>query len=142
MDPLSALSLASSVIQFVDFTSKLISDSFEVCSSISGTTSETADLSTIITDLGIVTRRLSVHSGKPGSDDEIALSDLVSKCRRLSDDLLKVLNKLKSKNPQSKWESVRVIWASMQKREQVASMEKRVNSYRNEILLRINAMMR
>jgi hypothetical protein len=142
MDPLTALGLAGNVVQFVDFTSKLISGAYEVYSSSTGTTAETADLSTVIEDLEVVTRRLTPTLNKPRTDDEIALSNLVSKCQKLSGDLLKVLNKLKSKNPHSKWESVRVTWAAIRKKEHLASIEKRVYNYRNEILLRISIMMR
>jgi hypothetical protein len=142
MDPLTALGLAGNVVQFVDFSSKLLCGAYEVYSSTSGATAETADLDTVIKDLQAVTRRLSPPSSKPRTDDEIALSSLVSNCRKLSEDIQKVLNKLQSKNPHQKWASLRVAWSSMRKREKLVSLETRLNRYRSEILVRISIMIR
>jgi hypothetical protein len=142
MDPLTALGLAGNVVQFVDFSSKLLCGAYEVYSSTSGATAETADLGVAIKDLQAVTRRLSPPSCKPRTDDEIALFGLVSNCRKLSDEILKVLNKLQSKNPHQKWASLRVAWTSMRKKEQLVSMETRLNRYRSEILVRISIMMK
>lgn len=142
MDPLTALGLASNVVQFVDFSSKLLCGAYEVYSSASGAKAETADLGTVINDLQAVTRRLSPPSTQPRTDDEIALSALVSNCRKLSDDILKVLKKLQSKNPHQKWASLRVAWTSMRKKEKLASLETRLNRYRSEILIRISIMMK
>jgi hypothetical protein len=142
MDPLTALGLAGNVIQLVDFSSKLLCGAYEVYSSTSGATAETADLDTVIKDLQAVTRRLSPPSSKPRTDDEIALSSLVSNCRKLSEDIQKVLNKLQSKNPHQKWASLRVAWSSMRKREKLVSLETRLNRYRSEILVRISIMIK
>ena len=139
MDPLTALGLAGNIVQFVDFSSKLLCGAYEVYSSTSGAT---ADLDTVIKDLQAATRRLSPPSSKPRTDDEIALSSLVSNCRKLSEDIQKVLDKLQSKNPHQKWASLRVAWSSMRKREKLVSLETRLNRYRSEILVRISIMMK
>lgn len=44
LDPFSALSLASSIVQFVDFSSKLFSASFKIGSSATGVSRETEQI--------------------------------------------------------------------------------------------------
>jgi hypothetical protein len=51
MDPISALSVAAAVIQFVDFGKHLLSASYEIYRSPSGETANEVDLSTIAKDL-------------------------------------------------------------------------------------------
>lgn len=44
MDPLSALSLAACIAQFIDFGLRLVSDAYEIGKSATGTTKRTDDL--------------------------------------------------------------------------------------------------
>ncbi len=51
LDPLTALSIASSIVQFVDYGSKLLSKSYELYESADGTTIGNAELEVIAKDL-------------------------------------------------------------------------------------------
>jgi hypothetical protein len=59
MDPFTAVGLAGNIIQFLDFTSKLIDTGLEV--SRSGGTAENHELQNIATDFEILSRKLSNH---------------------------------------------------------------------------------
>lgn len=56
LDPLAALSLAASIVQFVDFSSKILSDSYEIYKS--GSTSHHEGIKSITTDLTTLVRRI------------------------------------------------------------------------------------
>jgi hypothetical protein len=51
MDPVSALGVAASVVQFVEFTSSLICSTYEIYQSASGCSAASVDLETITTGL-------------------------------------------------------------------------------------------
>ncbi|KAI1170219.1 hypothetical protein F4777DRAFT_570115 [Nemania sp. FL0916] len=140
MDPLTAIGLASNIIAFVDFASKLIYGAHEVYSSNTGRVGEYDDLAQVIGDVESITRRLGYGNGAP-TDDDIAIRKLAANCRDLSDDLIKALNKLRSKKAKSGSESFRVAWRSMREKGGIKSLEERVNLYRRQILDRIIIMM-
>ncbi|KAH7409648.1 hypothetical protein BKA64DRAFT_720887 [Cadophora sp. MPI-SDFR-AT-0126] len=58
MDPLAALSLASNIIQLVEFGSKIVSTSQKLKASASGALSETIDLEVVTKDLSNISIRL------------------------------------------------------------------------------------
>lgn len=140
MDPVSVIGFAASIITFIDFSSSLMRGFYEIYNSASGVTTENAHLSTILTDLREVTDGLHSDpsiSSKYGTQ----LSKLARNCIELSRDLMKILENLRVKEKNSKWQAVKVTWASMRKEKAVASIEKRLADYRSEIILRLNVML-
>ena len=141
MDPVRAISFASSILTFIDFSWNLITGAREVYKSTAGTTSENAHISTVIDDLQDITEALTADvEGK--TKHEKGLCKLADNCQDLSQDLSKILEKLKVTEKNSKWQSLKVKWASMRKEKEVASIEKRLDTYRAQILIRLNFMLR
>jgi hypothetical protein len=64
IDPMSALSIAAGVVQFVDFGKNLLSASYEIYRSPSGETSEEVELSTIAKDLTALITQIKDRAGK------------------------------------------------------------------------------
>ncbi|KAF7935388.1 uncharacterized protein EAE97_008295 [Botrytis byssoidea] len=95
LDPLSALSLAATIVQFVDYGSKVISDATELHHSSEGALANNLELSTIIPDLSSISNALSLRSSGQGmhsyTKDELALNGLASQCKELSDKLFMTL---------------------------------------------------
>ncbi|KAF2228710.1 hypothetical protein EV356DRAFT_537856 [Viridothelium virens] len=141
MDPLSAMGVAGNIIAFVEFTSKLVSKAYEIYLSTARMTDEHADLANVIEDVHAVTRRLGSSAGPAVTDDEAALINLVNKCRKLSEDLIRALERLQTKKPMSKSESFHVAWRAMREKGNLESLEKRIGRYRRQILDRIVVMM-
>ncbi|KKA22490.1 hypothetical protein T310_3488 [Rasamsonia emersonii CBS 393.64] len=122
---------------FIDFSWKVITGAYEVYKSPNGTTSENACISTILADLQEATEGLiSDVEGK--TKHKKALIVLADNCHDLSQDFSKILEKLKATEKNSKWQSLKVKLASMRKEKEIASIEKRLDSYRSQILLRVN----
>ncbi|KPM46174.1 hypothetical protein AK830_g275 [Neonectria ditissima] len=62
MDPLSALSIAASLVQFIDFSSRLLIHTREIYHSAKGQTEETVELSTVASDLSELSRNIKAQS--------------------------------------------------------------------------------
>ncbi|KAF8850252.1 hypothetical protein BDZ45DRAFT_197585 [Acephala macrosclerotiorum] len=100
LDPLTALSVASSVVQFVDFGIKLVSDGVELYEKGRlGNNDEleliTKDLTRLTEDIATSTQSEQTHSGKPPSKDEYALRELATSCKETGEQLLDLLESLK-----------------------------------------------
>jgi hypothetical protein len=65
MDPLSALSLAGTIIQFADFGSKLLSESLQLYKSSRGTLDANEQLELVTADLQSVIAKLRRHPTSP-----------------------------------------------------------------------------
>ena len=151
MDPLSALSVAGTIVQFIDFGSKLLSRASEVYNSASGLTAESADLLAVTKDLKSATALWS--ASKPQEDnngeeeyeedeDEKALRELSVRFQASSNDMQLLLGKLKTKSQRTMRDSLRVAWGSLRSRNDVESLQRRLDSYRSQIILRISKMMK
>ncbi|RDW60295.1 hypothetical protein BP5796_11901 [Coleophoma crateriformis] len=114
MDALTALSVASSVIQFVDFGSKLLSNTRKLYKSARGVLTENVDVEIITHDLSNLTlglrrklpqnRRLGTvgSDANPASEDDEALDVLCARCVEIAEELIKRLSNLKVKPIESK----------------------------------------
>ena len=141
MDPVTAVGFAASILTFVDFSWDLIKGTYEVYKSTTGTTSENASISAVINDLEEVTEGL-IFDTEGKTKHEKALCKLAENCYDLSQDLSKILEKLRFTEKNSKWQSLKVKWASMRKEKEVTSIEKRLDKYRSQILIRLNLIFR
>jgi hypothetical protein len=139
MDPLTAISFAASIVTFVHFSSELVKGVYEVRKA--GTTSENATVRDVIRDLEEVTQDL-IRDVKGTSKNERSLHKLAEECCSLSRDLIALLKKLTAAQGSSKWRTVKVTWDSMRKGPKIASIERRLDQYRSEILIRLNLMLR
>ncbi|KAH8803347.1 small s protein, partial [Xylogone sp. PMI_703] len=114
MEPLTALSLASSVIQFADFGSKLLSNSRKLYKSAQGSLSENVDIEVITTDLSTLAESLRrkselyrlpnyAASGSTRSPEyDEALDRLCGRCVEIAEELMFRLKKLKVEPKQYK----------------------------------------
>lgn len=109
MDALTALSVASSVITFVDFAGKLLSDSRMIYKSANGLLSPTVDVEILTVDLFTITqglkRKLPEHrllsspllESHERTEDDEALDRLCIRCVEIAEILKEKLESLKLK---------------------------------------------
>lgn len=146
MDPVTAVGLAASIITFLDFSWSLVTGAKELHQSGNGTTKQNARISEIIGDLKEYSLDLASGGGGGGgasrpSKHERALRALADSCCSLSKELEGILIKLRvTKN--SKWQSLVTSWASMRKKDEIASIEARLGEYRSQMNARLLAMLR
>jgi uncharacterized alpha-E superfamily protein len=106
LDPLSALSVAAGVVQFVDFSSKIVSKAKYLYKSINGVLRENAEAETVTIRLKQMTSKLSESLRQSetvvqtGEDEELRaqhdrLREICKECRKVSDELISHLGELK-----------------------------------------------
>jgi hypothetical protein len=107
MEPLSALGSAAAIAQFVDFGFKVLNNAREIYSSVSGATEENSSLGDATREMQRLTEKLVTPELADGTDEEQLLISLVAECRSLSSKLLALLDKIKAKDPRSKFQIIR-----------------------------------
>lgn len=142
MEPLTALSLASNVIQIVDFRTRVISKSSELYKSHDGRLVQHTDIATTASDLKQLTTKLSEGIATPLvptvlSEDEFALHVLCKGCIDVSLELQSGLNKLQVQGAPSKWKSLRKALKSIWTKEHIAELQTRLAGYRERLDSRV-----
>ncbi|POS72344.1 hypothetical protein DHEL01_v209263 [Diaporthe helianthi] len=138
MDPISAIGLVSSVITFIDFGYELISAAREVRASASGTTSANDHIEFLNTRMEAVASDLKVANSSPVASADRRLTDLADKCLQLSNDLKKLLDKLRAKNPKSKRQVLSSIVKNVRKKDEKKELEARLDQCRQLLHLQLS----
>jgi hypothetical protein len=130
-------------VQFVDFSVKLISTGRELYNR--GSLGNNDEVEQIAQDLAALSEdlvaRRSLSAAHP-SRDELAVQDLAGSCRELADEMMAVLTTLKVQKPKSGLEIVRKSLRSIRERGKVHNIEKRLKNIRDELNLRLTAILR
>ena len=148
LDPLTALGLASNVVQFLGFAGSIFMTSAQLYRSADGVLSEDADLTTATHDLVELNTRLkrSLRRGNDlstVSDDEKPLEDLISGCVAVAQELLTVLGKLRIQGLRFRtWKAIRKGVRSVLKKAELESLQNRLALYREELELNLLISMR
>lgn len=144
-----AIGLAGNVIQYVDFCAKLLTGSYEIYSSASGSTKENGHILKIIEDFDDFLRQFKLHSSGEvvslyDSVHEAALVKFAQHCQQDAGALRNEVASLTWKNEDRHkvWKSFRHALRSRWKESDIKAMEKRLNDYRSEIAVRLMGLLR
>ncbi|KIW81158.1 hypothetical protein Z517_04181 [Fonsecaea pedrosoi CBS 271.37] len=138
LDPVSAISLAAAIVQFVDFSAEVIQGVREVKGSISGATERNRSVEVVVSDLRNLVLKLSETHHSRQSEDEKALGRVADECKILANQILDLLQKIKAKNPKS---TLHVVWAVLKNQKykrQKLELEERLESCRNHLEFQLN----
>jgi hypothetical protein len=141
MDPATAVGLAASIITFIEFSHSLIVGSYQLYNSASGLTTENTHISNVIKDLTELTADIRTNQTPRTGRHDKALAKLANQCNDLSVQLTKILEKLRVREGDPPWKSLKAKWSSMRKEKDIAGLEKRLSMYRSQILLRVAFML-
>jgi hypothetical protein len=137
MDPISSLSIAAAVVQFLDFGSKLVGRGLHIYKSADGTIPEYVDREIAIGHLNDLTTNLQALSqddtATAASRRDQALADLCSKCQSIGGELLTRLAALKVDGNRRKWKSFEQALKSVWSEKAMNDVERRLATFRNEI---------
>jgi hypothetical protein len=134
MEALATVSLVGTVVQLVDFSSKLVSTTTELYRSGRGALGENIDIETAAADLcGL---QLQIKKSVSGCGSE--LQDLCQACDNIARELLDALSKIKVQANGQKWMSFRKAFRSIWSKEEIHQLENRLISLRIELNLRIS----
>jgi hypothetical protein len=140
MDPLTALSVAGTIVQFADFGCKVLSEGRELYASTQGTLVANDELELATADLRalVVKIELSSHSELTISslekDEEQTHQQFQKICNeaiKLADEIIKRLDKLKVKGSGARvWKRVRKAIESAWSKNEITSMTQRLKSFK------------
>lgn len=147
LDPLTALSVAGTIIQFVDFSSKLLAKSHEIYAS--GASVDNFQLEEIARDLEGLNARLQKpliaqeSLGAPRSDSDLSLLKLGEQCASVAVELIAALEELKVRGKKHmQWKNFRNALKSVWRKEAVDAINMRLQNFREELGLHILVTLR
>jgi hypothetical protein len=110
IDPLTALGLASNILQFLDFTAKVIAGTRAISKSHVGVSEDTAYIRHKAEGItALIDGFLATNGGSLAMRKELAA------CKKIAEDVLEALEKFEVKGPKSKWTSfliaLKEIWS-------------------------------
>jgi hypothetical protein len=121
MDPLTAIGLAGNVIQFIDFSCKLFSQTREIFISGACASKETLAVFVVTEDLKNLCGKLSVTDPQNPSEGVNSSTHgdirfIATRCGIAAQELLGALERVKTSKPNSKWNSfklcLKTVWNS------------------------------
>ena len=147
LDPLTCIALASSIVQFVDFSLKLISDTKELYRSGDRSSTQNGQLLAVTSDLREMCKNLipaqpRSANAKPPSPDDVALLELSSSCKDVAQELITVLENLKAKSTHDTWESLKQAFRGALKKEKIDSIRGRLDLIQSQLQIRLSCLLR
>lgn len=139
LDPLTALSLAGTICQFVDFSCKVLSATRHVYNSYDGDLTVNRELGLITNEIQDLTAKLTrpMPSTGPLSPDEQKLKDLCVACNKVAAELIEKLNSLKARGQHQAWQSLQVAVQSAWSRQDLNDLIRRLTMFKEAIESRI-----
>jgi hypothetical protein len=142
LDPLTAVSLASAIVQFVDFASKVIRGASEIYNSADGALRDNAELEDSTTKINQLNDRILVPSTVTNTGgtlaEDTALTELASTSKVVADELLSLLQDFRSvrrSGSHRKWESFRkaVLAQTPWNKDKIQRLESKLNGLQEMI---------
>ena len=130
MDPVAALGLAGNIVQFVDFSCKILHDSKILYGSSTGVSADNDIINSIASDIIDLDNALTAPS-EVGAIPNSARS-LASAFKTVAAELLKVLEKIRVEGSNRRWKSFVQALRSVWKKEQIEELVKRMERLRGE----------
>lgn len=145
MDPLTAVSLAAGILQFVDFGVKLFTTGYQTYKSCNGQTNENEHIEKLTIDLKSVAERLERDMrgcSTSLTDDDLALLGLAKQSRSLAQELLNILEKVRGKHKSKTWSAVSAAIQATWKKEELQTKLKRIQEIQSNINTRLLNILR
>lgn len=143
MDPLTALSLAGTIVQFVDFGCRLLAEGKELYRSTTGILTVNEELELATTDLRALIDKVqksfkrSSSSGshtKENQEDHQRFESLCREAATVAEELIVRLEKLKVKNSKNRqWQSLKQVIRGAWKKGEVTSLTMRLSTLKDAL---------
>ena len=140
LDPLNAISLASSIVQFVHFGTQMVLEGLELYQSDDGALAKNSELEAIVNDIN---QRSEILIKTPQlCEDEVAIQKLAESSKKIADELLEQLSRMRIPVSHKRLQSSRKAVAAAWKKDKITDLERRLCRLQNQINQRLVFMMR
>jgi hypothetical protein len=152
MDPLSALSVAATIIQFVDFGTKMLSDGIELYKSAQGSLKASEELKLVTGDLQAVLVKLRANAGpensilsapSPQSQAEIdehrdSFLEICNNATLIAREILRKLNDLKVKDGKYRvLQTLKTVIRTAWSKDEISALRERLSSLSESLTPRL-----
>ena len=142
LEALAAVGFASSIVQFTDYTTKLISKGNQLYKSADGALNENRELEAIADKFSVLSRDLAKSSEifpptKQLSNEESALQNVAKDCETVALEFVAVLNHLKVDGTHRRWKSFRQALKTTWHKEDIEDMLHRLQLAREEMIVHL-----
>jgi hypothetical protein len=137
-DPFPALGLAGNIITFIDFSWKLLSGAHSIYRSHSGTSESNEVLEMIARDVSTLSKAVRVEQS---SFEDSNIYGLAKETKRVADELLKALEKLKVQGRTSRWKSLKAALKDVWSREEIEDLEQRLSKLQAQVTAHVQHLM-
>ena len=147
IDPLSAVGIAAAVLQFVDFSTKLIGKTREITGSSTGALAEHVELAVASQRLKKLNDGLSSSISKFAvqrklSEAEAALRDVSVECQIIALQFSKALDSLMGDPGQNVFKSFRQAFKAAWRKNGIDRMRQRLNEQRQQLVVHLLIVIR
>jgi len=150
MEALAAVGLASSIVQFVDFATKIISKGYQYQKSVDGVLDENVELQAIADSLDQLSKGLVTSKGKTfpsatrkkNSKENEALKAVAMECQKIANDLSTAVDRLKITGKRTRWKSFRQALKSQWKKEEIEATLRRLRLAREDLIVHLLVVMK
>ena len=139
-EAVAALGIAANVVQFLDFSGRILSEGYRLHMSKRGRPSKNKELESIALDL----QKLHDELQRPENEtypaptpNDILLQRLAEQCRDVCLELLAALEKLKTVKSPGKWESFHVALKTVWDESKIKGLQERLDEARQALIVRI-----
>ena len=136
MDPLTALSVAGTIVQFVDFGTKILSRTHELYKSPDSTITVNQDLDLVATDIFQLSQKLCVPA-RAETEDEPMLRKLCVASSDIATELTTRLNGLRVQGKHQKWRSFQQAINSVWSERDVKELTRRMSTIRDSVQIHV-----
>jgi hypothetical protein len=142
LDPLTALSLAGTIVQLVDFGSKIFSTAYQLHRSSTGALSVNEEIETVTSDLLALATKLrrSVYSsdvlGCLTQDEQMLAENFDRVCNSaviVADEILQRLDMLQVKGKRRAWKSFRQAFKAVWSKAEIAKLLEKLSKLRTSL---------
>lgn len=144
MDPLSGISLAGNVIQFLDFATNIVSKGHELYNSPQGALGRNLELEGVARRLVEFNEALraepQISSSEYGPRDKPygqSMIGIAKSCDAVARELLEALDKLKVEGRHRKWKSIQQAFRSIWNQDKIDRLVQRLAQHRQDLIFHL-----
>jgi hypothetical protein len=146
MEPLSALSIATAVVQFLDFAGSILSSTYKIYTSSPGDLGQNNDVRSITKSLIDLNTKLEADLNYPTpgrlSSQDKYISQLGRECNEIGNRLVLALERIQAQQKNGLWGSFRLALATVWSRGDIESLQQTMSNYRQQISMHILVALR
>lgn len=144
MEPFSCLAVATAAVQFLEFSSSIVSATWTIYNANPGDLNQ--DLHSITQKLIDLNSNIegALKPGNPGplSSQDEHIIQLGRQCNEVGSRLISALDRIQSQKKNQFWKSVRLALGTLWSQNEIDSLEKTLNSFRQQISMHVLVALR